>query len=119
MKIVPDIILHNGTIRTQDDAYPIARAVAISDKRILSLGSDRDVLRLASKNTLVIDLDNRLVLPGFIDTHFHFYEWALNYDSIDFSSVCSFKEMEEIVSKKALAVGSSVLSKGIPHFSHH
>ncbi len=114
MKIVPDIILHNGTIRTQDDAYPIARAVAISDKRILSLGSDRDVLRLASKNTLVIDLDNRLVLPGFIDTHFHFYEWALNYDSIDFSSVCSFKEMEEIVSKKALAVGKGnwVLGQG-------
>ncbi len=114
MKTVPDIILHNGTIRTQDDSYPMARAVAISGKRILSIGSDRDVLALTSKHTRVIDLDKRLVLPGFIDTHFHFYEWALNYDSINFSSVCSFKEMEETISKKALSVGKGnwVLGQG-------
>jgi predicted amidohydrolase YtcJ len=83
----------------------MARAVAISGNRILSVGSDRDILGLASENTQVMDLGNRLVLPGFTDTHFHFYEWALNYDSIDFSKVLSFKEMEEIVSKKALALG--------------
>ena len=114
MKVIPDIILHNGTIRTQDDVHPMAQAVAISDNRILSLGSDRDVLQLSSKNTKVIDLDKRLVLPGFIDTHFHFYEWALNYDSIDFSRAGSFKEMEEAVSKKVLAIGKGnwVLGQG-------
>ena len=114
MKTVADIILHNGNIQTQDDFHPKARAVAISGKRILSVGSDRDILGLASNHTQVIDLDNRLVLPGFIDTHFHFYEWALNYDSIDFSRVGSFKEMEEAVSKKVLAMGkgSWVLGQG-------
>ncbi len=105
MKTVPEIILHNGNIRTQDDLQPTARAVAISGNRILSIGSDKDILCLASKNTRVINLDKRVVLPGFIDTHFHFYEWAVNYDSIDFSTVCSFKEMEEAISKKASAVG--------------
>ncbi|MCK4767731.1 MAG: amidohydrolase family protein, partial [Desulfobacula sp.] len=114
MKTVADIILHNGNIQTQDDFHPKARAVAISGKRILSVGSDRDILELASNHTQVIDLDNRLVLPGFIDTHFHFYEWALNYDSIDFSQVGSFKEMEDAVSKKALAagIGNWVLGQG-------
>ena len=114
MKTVADIILHNGNIQTQDDFHPKARAVAISGKRILSVGSDRDILGLASNHTQVIDLDNRLVLPGFIDTHFHFYEWALNYDSIDFSRVGSFKEMEDAVSKKALAagIGNWVLGQG-------
>jgi predicted amidohydrolase YtcJ len=114
MKIVPDIILHNGNIQTQDDRYPMVRAVAISGNRILSIGSDKEVLCLASKNTQVIDLDKSLVLPGFIDTHFHFYEWAVNYDSIDFSRVGSFKEMEEAVAKKALAVGKRnwVLGQG-------
>ncbi|MBT7710713.1 MAG: amidohydrolase, partial [Deltaproteobacteria bacterium] len=85
MEAKVELILHNGTIRTQDDDYPVARAVAISGNRILSVGADRDVLGLASKHTQVKDLDNRLLLPGFTDTHFHFYEWALNYDSIDFS----------------------------------
>ncbi|MBU1695977.1 MAG: amidohydrolase [Proteobacteria bacterium] len=114
MKAIADIILHNGNIQTQDDGHPMARAVAISGNRILGVGSDRDVLGLASENTQVMDLGNRLLLPGFIDTHFHFYEWALNYDSVDFSRVCSFKEMEEAVSKKALAagLGNWVLGQG-------
>jgi hypothetical protein len=114
MKKTADIILHNGTIQTQDEAHPMARAVAIRGSQILSLGNDLDVLSLASKNTKVIDLDNRLVLPGFIDTHFHFYEWALNYDHIDFSRACSFREMEEAVAKKAMALGRGnwVLGQG-------
>jgi len=114
MKTDADIILHHGTIRTQDDGHPMAQAVAISGNRILSLGSSPDVLRLASKNTITIDLDNRLVLPGFIDTHFHFYEWALNYDYIDLSTVCSFKEMEAVIAKRAKDIGKEnwVLGQG-------
>ena len=100
-----DLILYNGTIQTQDDTHPAAEAVAVSGNRILKTGLNRDILPLASDSTRLIDLDKRLVLPGFTDTHFHFYEWALNYDSIDFSRVCSFKEMEETVSKKASSVG--------------
>lgn len=114
MKTAPDIILYNGNIRTQDDFHPAARAVAISGNRIVRVGAGRDVLPLASENTHAIDLEGRLVLPGFIDTHFHFYEWALNYESIDFSSCNSFKEMEEAVSRKALALGKGnwVLGQG-------
>ena len=114
MKDRADIILHNGTIQTQDDTHPVVQAVAISGNRILSLGSDRDILRLASKNTQVMDLGNRLMLPGFTDTHFHFYEWALNYDHIDFSKVLSFKGMEEAVEKKAKDLGREnwVLGQG-------
>ncbi|WP_457552942.1 amidohydrolase [Desulfobacula sp.] len=114
MKDSADIILYNGMIQTQDDAHPMAEAVAICGNRILSLGSDPDILGLASKDTRVIDLDERLVLPGFMDTHFHFYEWALNYDNIDFSKVGSFKEMEEAVLKKTMALdrGNWVLGQG-------
>ncbi|MBU1343452.1 MAG: amidohydrolase [Proteobacteria bacterium] len=114
MKDYADIILHNGRIQTQDQAYPRAQAVAVTGKKITGIGSDRDVLALASGHTRVIDLDKRLVLPGFIDTHFHFYEWALNYDSIDFSGVSSFKEMQAAVSNKARAIGKGnwVLGQG-------
>ena len=114
MKACPDIILYNGNIQTQDAVRPMARAVAILGNRILNTGSDREILSLASKHTQVIDLDNRLVLPGFIDTHFHFYEWALNYDNIDLSRVFSFNEMQKAISKKAVALGrgSWVLGQG-------
>ncbi len=114
MKSVADIILYNGNIQTQNDDQPMARAVAISGNQILSLGSDKDVLQLSGKNTNVLDLNKRLVLPGFIDTHFHFYEWAVNYDSIDLSCAGTFSEMEEAVANKAMTVGKGnwVLGQG-------
>ncbi len=114
MEFIPDIILYNGNIQTQNDAQPMAPAVAISGNQILSLGSDKDVLQLSGENTNVLDLHKRVVLPGFIDTHFHFYEWALNYDSIDLSSAGSFCEMENVVANKALNVGKGnwVLGQG-------
>ena len=97
--IPPDLILYNGTIHTQDEASPFARAVAVSGNRILAIGDDADILSLASHKTRVIDLENKLVLPGFIDSHVHFYDVALNYDSIDFSKVSSFAEMEHLLSQ--------------------
>ncbi len=114
IKSIPDIILYNGNIQTQDDAHPMAQAVAISGNRILALGTDKDVLSLSSKHTHVINLGKRLVLPGFIDTHFHFYEWAVNYDSIDLSSAGTFKEMAEAVADKSLTLGKGnwVLGQG-------
>ena len=64
-----ELILHNGTIRTQDDGYPMARAVAISGNRIISVGSDRDVLGLASKHTQVKDLDLQIPIFIFMNGH--------------------------------------------------
>ena len=69
----PDLILHNGTIRTQDDSLPFVRAVAVSGNRILAVGYDAEILPLASQETRIIDLEKKLVLPGFIDSHFHLF----------------------------------------------
>lgn len=90
MKPVADIILHNGKIITQDENCPSAHAVAISGNLISDLGSDKEILSHASRDTKIINLEKKIALPGFIDTHFHFYEWALNYDSIDFAKFISF-----------------------------
>jgi predicted amidohydrolase YtcJ len=73
----PDIILYNGTIATQNVQQPAAHAMAVAQGNILAVGSSDDILNLAGSGTEKIDLDGRLVVPGFIDTHIHFYEWAL------------------------------------------
>lgn len=67
-----DLILHNGTIWTVDEARPTAQAVAILDGRFIAVGSDDEALALAGPATDVIDLDGHFVTPGFIDTHVHF-----------------------------------------------
>jgi predicted amidohydrolase YtcJ len=68
----PDLILHNGFIWTVDARNSTAQAVAIKDGKFLSVGSSRDVLKLRGPNTRVINLQGRMVVPGFNDNHVHF-----------------------------------------------
>jgi predicted amidohydrolase YtcJ len=67
----PELILHNGNIVTVNSREPRAQAVAISRGRILAVGSDADVLHLATAGSKKIDLGGKTVLPGFIDAHSH------------------------------------------------
>src|SRR5262249_7220512 len=67
----PEIILYNGNIWTEDPAQPRAQAVAISGARFLAVGTNAEVLPLATSHTRKIDLAFKTVLPGFNDAHSH------------------------------------------------
>lgn len=67
----PDLVLHNGKFWTVDAQNPRAQAVAISDGRFLAVGSNEEVLNIASARSRKIDLGGGTVLPGFIDAHAH------------------------------------------------
>ena len=67
----PEVILYNGEIWTVDETQPQAQAVAISNGRFLAVGSNEDVLRLATARTRKTDLAWKTVLPGFNDAHAH------------------------------------------------
>ncbi len=100
-KNFPDLILTNARIYTQDAHYPMAEAVAISKNRITAVGNASEILTMALPEIRVINLEDRLLLPSFTDSHFHYYDWAVNWDSIDLAFVSSFAEMKEVVSSKA------------------
>lgn len=55
-----------------DPARLEARAVATRGDRIVAVGSERDMNGLIGPSTRVIEIGDRLVLPGFIDAHTHF-----------------------------------------------
>ena len=63
-----DTIFYNGIIHTLDKAYPEVSALAIKDGVILRLGSDEEILALKDPQTRLIDLQGRLMLPGFRKT---------------------------------------------------
>jgi len=67
----PELILYNGNIWTVNDKEPRAQAVAIARGRFLAVGSDAEVLNLASPGARKIDLGGKTVTPGFIDAHSH------------------------------------------------
>jgi predicted amidohydrolase YtcJ len=66
-----DVILSNGRIITVDNRFSIARAIAVTGERIVAVGPDQEVARLAGPDTRRIDLGGRAVIPGLIDNHMH------------------------------------------------
>lgn len=66
-----DLILHHGKVVTVDRGFSIAEAIAVKDGKILRVGKDQDILPLRGESTEVVDLEGRMVLPGFIDSHTH------------------------------------------------
>jgi predicted amidohydrolase YtcJ len=67
----PDMLLINGKIITVDKDCTIAEAVAVKGDKIAAVGSTREILRLSGKETKVIDLKGKTVIPGLIDAHLH------------------------------------------------
>ena len=66
-----DLVLTGGPVYTVDAARRWAEAVAVRGGRILAVGTARDVAEHAGPRTRVLELDGRLVLPGFQDAHLH------------------------------------------------
>ena len=66
-----DILLINGQVYRVDAGRTWADAVAIKDGLILWTGSNEDAASWAGDETRIVDLDNRMVLPGFQDIHVH------------------------------------------------
>ncbi len=66
-----DLVLRNGKITTMDTAGTRVEAVAVSGERIVATGARADIDPLIGTGTRVIDLERRVVLPGFIDAHVH------------------------------------------------
>lgn len=68
-----ELIISNARILTMDPDNPVATALAVAGGRVLAIGSDADVLPLASAVTRVIDGAGRSLLPGFIEAHMHLF----------------------------------------------
>lgn len=65
------MILTGGKVFTSDTSRLWAQAVAVRGERILAVGSDAEIERLAGARTRRIALDGRTVVPGFNDAHAH------------------------------------------------
>jgi predicted amidohydrolase YtcJ len=69
--MMADTIVIDADIRTMDAARPAAQAMALSQGRIVALGTTAAMRALATAETRIIDAGGRLVLPGFQDAHIH------------------------------------------------
>lgn len=66
-----DRIFTGGAIYTLNDAQPWAEAVAVDGDTIVYVGDLDGAMDLVGENTIQHRLEDRMLLPGFIDTHMH------------------------------------------------
>src|SRR5688572_26046330 len=66
-----DTILFNGKIVTVDEAFSYGEAIALGNGKVVAVGSNDDIRRMAQSETRQIDLRGRTVVPGLIDSHIH------------------------------------------------
>jgi predicted amidohydrolase YtcJ len=78
-----DLVLLSAKIWTGDPARPEAQALAVSGGRIVAVGSNAEIERLAGASTRRLDGKGRRVVPGFIDSHTHMSMGGFNLLALD------------------------------------
>ena len=66
-----DLVVRHANIHTMDERLPHASALAVKGDKISWIGEDVDAANYIGEKTRVVDAKGRLLLPGFIDSHFH------------------------------------------------
>jgi predicted amidohydrolase YtcJ len=116
----PDLILSNGKIITVDERFSIAQAVAIKGDRIVAVGSNQEMARLAGPNTRRIDLMGKSVTPGLIDNHMHLLRAAATWlREVRFDGMESRKQAVEMLRARAKAAGPGEWVYNIGGWTHN
>src|SRR5690606_19794369 len=100
-----EFVITGGKIYTMDKKNPVAEAVAINADTIVFAGSEEGIKSFVGKHTRIINLEGKIMTPGFIEGHGHLMGLGYNELNIDLSGVTSYEQM---VSKVREAVDRAI-----------
>jgi predicted amidohydrolase YtcJ len=100
--LMSTIIYLNGTIYTMDAGLPHAQALAVDtlSGRILAVGANDEVRRVGGRDTELVDLRGKTMVPGFIDAHIHLLATAYQAHYINAVDCASEAEVAELVRQR-------------------
>jgi hypothetical protein len=84
-----------------DPVKPNATAVALAGERIIAVGDDAEVRKLARPTTRLIDLAGKTVTPGLIDAHCHLYGLGVDLESVSVRQLPSEADVVGAVAEAA------------------
>ena len=96
-----DLILTNGKIITVDDEFSILNTVVVDDGRIIETGGAELALKYQSDET--VDLQGKVLMPGFNDSHTHIRGRPQRY--IELGDVSSISEIQDLIRTKITEIG--------------
>lgn len=93
-----DIIIKNAKCITVNNEK-VFEWLAIKDKKIIAIDNGKKYNSFINKTTIILDAKGKSVLPGFIDSHFHLVQTAMNEEGINLHNVSSFEEIGKKIKK--------------------
>lgn len=110
------LLLYNGKVFTADENYTVFEAVAVDGEKIVAVGSSKD-LQAKYNAKQSIDLQGKLVTPGFNDAHIHFVGVGLALLRVDLNGSKTLEEAKRRIAAKIkeLPKGAWVLGRGWDH----
>ncbi|MEJ2085979.1 MAG: amidohydrolase family protein, partial [Acidobacteriota bacterium] len=96
-----DLVLRNGKVVTVNQMQPTAEALAIRGAWIVGVGSNEEMEAWVDAETEVMDLDGRMVIPGFIEGHGHFMDLGNAMTILDLSEAENWEEIVSMVGRVA------------------
>jgi predicted amidohydrolase YtcJ len=91
-KISVDTIITDGTIYTVNKTFDKASAMAISEGKIVAIGSNEEIAnKYESENT--VEAKGKFIYPGLIDAHCHYFGFGLSLQEVDLRGTKSMKEI--------------------------
>jgi predicted amidohydrolase YtcJ len=99
-----EIILTGGVVWTGVPEAPGGEAVAVRGGRIVHVGTVEEVRRFRGPLTREIELNGRMVVPGFIDDHTHFIPGGFQLGSVDLRDAASPAELARRIGEFAAAL---------------
>ncbi len=87
----------NGKVYTVDSNNKWAETIITENNKLLFVGSAEEAKKFITKQTEIIDLKGKLVLPGFIDDHTHFMGGGFYLMGLDLFKAKSIEEFKSIL----------------------
>ncbi len=98
-----DYIIKNAKVYTADASFTVLQSFAVKDDRIIAVGTDTSIAATYSADS-IIDMQGKVILPGLIDAHCHFYGYAEGLRECNLVGTKSFEEVIDRV--KTFAAGN-------------
>ena len=98
-----DLVFTNGRVYTLDTDRPWAEAVAVSDGRISFVGSSAGAEQYIGSDTTVVDLNRRMMLPAFQDSHIHPIYAGMEASACDLNGQNGIAGYRSVISEYAAA----------------
>ncbi|WP_028956768.1 amidohydrolase [Sulfitobacter sp. 20_GPM-1509m] len=97
-----DLVVLEGHVLTMDRDRPKAEAVAVSDGKIVAVGSNAEIESLIGPDTKIVSARGGTVLPGFIEAHMHLFGGASQLGHLDLTGLQGFEPVAAAVRNYAV-----------------